>query len=70
MSFEQPLKLEAYYLKKEKCDKLQSYIKSEANGSFTFQGNITPHGHYDVRISYDSKKKCLCQKLKNTIKIY
>lgn len=57
MSFEHPLKLEAYYLKNEKCDKLKEYIKSETKNRFTFQGDLTPHGYYDVRISYNPEKR-------------
>ncbi len=41
MSYEYPPRLEARYLKKEKCDKVQEYIKSSGN-LFTFEGSMTP----------------------------
>ena len=67
MSFEFPPRLEARYLKKKKCDKIQEYIKNSGN-LFTFQGNITPHGHYDVQIFYDSEKKISLTNLKKHYK--
>ena len=47
--------IESYYLNKDTCDKIQKYI--ENNGDlFEFQGRLTPHGHYDVRLKYNKDR--------------
>ena len=60
---EGPPVLDSRYLKKETCDKIQEYIKN-SGGLFVFEGDITPHGHYYVKVFYDSEKKISKRALK------
>lgn len=67
MSFEESPIIQSRYLKKSKCDKFLSYIEN-CGDLFVFEGDLTPHGYYDVKISYCYDKNIPLDEMKKHYK--